>query len=82
MAFANTVFHKKAILLIFEAEVTESMLEIILYTESNMGPPWLGSKKVFQNRSSRFSFKNSLRRGTLTQKLTAGKRYVEQGFHE
>ena len=33
---ANTVFRKRAMLLILEAEVTESVLDILLYTESTI----------------------------------------------
>ena len=49
LAFANTVFHKRAMLLIFYAEYTESMLEILSHSECITGPPRLGLEKNFQN---------------------------------
>ena len=40
-------------LLIFYAEYTESLLDILSYTESTMSPQsWLGSEKIFQNEDS------------------------------
>jgi len=36
LVFANIVLRKRAILLIFEAEFTENMLEILSYPESNI----------------------------------------------
>ena len=38
--FANTVFHKSAKLQIFYAEYTASILDILSYPESTMGPSW------------------------------------------
>ena len=35
--FANTVFHKRIMLLIFYVEYTESVLDILSYLESTMG---------------------------------------------
>ena len=39
LVFANKVFRKRAILQIFSTEYTESVLDILLHPESNMGPP-------------------------------------------
>ena len=49
----NMVFtNNRAILLIFQVEFTKSMLDILSYPESTMGPPWLGQVKNFQNVGS------------------------------
>ena len=37
LVFGNTVFYKSTILLIFEAEVTESVLDILLYPGPTIG---------------------------------------------
>ena len=42
LVFVNTAFHKRAMLQIFYAEYAESMLDILSYQESTIGPPWLG----------------------------------------
>ena len=55
------VFYNILFLLLFSAECTESVLDIILYTESAKDQPFLGPANNFQNRSS----------------LTAAKRYVD-----
>ena len=47
LVFVNKVFHMKAMLLIFYAEYTKSVLDILLHPESTMGPPWLGPEKNF-----------------------------------
>ena len=47
LGFTYTVFHKRAILLTFYAEYTESVLDILSYLESTMGPPWLVPLKEF-----------------------------------
>ena len=47
--FAITVLHKRAVLLIFCTECTESLLDILPYPESTIGPPWLGLEKIFKN---------------------------------
>ena len=39
ICFANTVFHKRAMLQLFCAESTENTLDILSYLESTMGPP-------------------------------------------
>ena len=57
LAFTTTVFHKRALLQRFYAEYTESVLDILSYPESNMGPPWLGQEKKFQNGGSQQSGK-------------------------
>ena len=46
----NTIFHKRAILLILKAEFTESVLTLSC-TKSTMGPPWLDPEKNFQSIS-------------------------------
>ena len=38
LVFASAVFHKSAILPIFEAEVSESVLNILFYPEFTLGP--------------------------------------------
>ena len=38
LVFGSTVFYKSTILLIFEAEVTESVLDILLYPGLTIGP--------------------------------------------
>ena len=48
LAFANTVFHKKERLQIFYAVYTKSALDILLYPESTISPPWLGQEKNFK----------------------------------
>ena len=48
-AMLNVVFtNNRAILLLFQAEFTESMLNTLLYPQSTMGPPWLGLEKFFK----------------------------------
>ena len=49
LVFANTVFHKRAMLHIFYTEYTQSVSGILLHQESTMGPSWLGQEKNFQN---------------------------------
>ena len=41
LVFANTIFHKRG-----------SVLDILLYPESSMGPSWLGQEKNFFNLAS------------------------------
>ena len=43
--FANIMFHKRAMLQVFCTEYKESVLGILSYLESTMGPPWLGRRK-------------------------------------
>ena len=50
--FSNTVFHKKAMLLIIYTEYAESVLYILSYPESTIGAPWSGPEKSFQNGDS------------------------------
>ena len=50
--FANTILHKRAILLVFYAGFTESVIETLPYLESTMGAPRLGPEKHFQNQGS------------------------------
>ena len=47
LASGNAIFHKRAILLLFLVEFIESVLDVICYPESTMGPPWLGPEKNF-----------------------------------
>ena len=47
LAFTNTVFDRRAMLLRFYAEHTGSVLDILSYPERTMRPPWLGPEKVF-----------------------------------
>ena len=47
LVFASAVFHKSAILLIFETEFTESVLSILLYPESTLGPTMVGPDEKF-----------------------------------
>ena len=56
--------HNRTTLLIFLVEFTESMLDILLYPKSTMGPPRLGPEKIFQNKGSQ----------------KAQKRYFQMGF--
>ena len=42
LVFANTVFYKSTILLIFEAEFTEGVLDKLSYPESIMRPTLVG----------------------------------------
>ena len=60
MVFTNT----KAVLLIFSVAFTERMLDILLYPECTMGPPWLGPEKIFLNKGSQ----------------KGKKRYIQIGF--
>ena len=48
LVFVNTVFHKSVILLIFEAEFTESVLDILSYPVSTIGPALIGPEKLFK----------------------------------
>ena len=47
LVFVNTVLHKSAILLIFEAELTGSFLDNLSYTESTIGPHLVEPKETF-----------------------------------
>jgi len=47
MDFENTVFHKRTMLLIFEAELTESVLDFLSYRESTIGPTIFGAEEKF-----------------------------------
>ena len=50
LSFANTLFHKRTILLAFEAEFKENSLEILLYLEpTNVGPGENMSKQRFSD---------------------------------
>ena len=42
----------RTMLQIFYAEYTESVLDILSYPESTVGPPWLGQEKHLQNAGS------------------------------
>ena len=48
--FANTAFHKRAILLTFYTEYAESVLDFLSYPEPTIGPPWLGPEKNILRR--------------------------------
>ena len=48
VGFVNTVSHNKATLLIFQAEVTESVVDILLYPESTMGLHDWAQRKLFK----------------------------------
>ena len=45
--FANTAFHKRDKLLIFEAEFTETVLHILSYPDSTVGPTMVGPEEKF-----------------------------------
>ena len=47
LVFASALSHKSAILLISEAEFTESVLNILLYPESTLGPTMVGPEENF-----------------------------------
>ena len=47
LVFANAVFYKSAILLIFEVESTESVLDIFSYPETTQGPAVVGVEEKF-----------------------------------
>ena len=60
----NIVFtNNRAILPTPYAEFTESMLDIILYPESTMGPTWLGLNKVFKIKALRKAKKRHFQSG-------------------
>ena len=48
LAFAKTVFHKIAILLIFYTEYTKNVLEILSYPESYKGPHGWARRKILK----------------------------------
>ena len=48
LVFANAVFHKSLILLIFEAGLTENAFEILSYPESIIGPTLVGQEEIFE----------------------------------
>ena len=53
LIFANEVFHKRAVLLIFEIEYKARVLEIVSYPDTSMGQIWLvDPEKNFQNQGS------------------------------
>ena len=45
LVFASAVFHKSPILLIFEAQFTKSVLNILLYPESTLVPTVVGPEE-------------------------------------
>ena len=45
LVFANAVFYRSTILLIFEAEFTESVLDKLSYPESNIKPTLVGPEE-------------------------------------
>ena len=47
LVFANTVFYKSTILLIFEVELTESVLDKLSYPGLLEVLPWLARRKSF-----------------------------------
>ena len=47
LVFASVVFHKSAMLPIFEVEVTESVLNILFYPESTQGPTMVEPEQKF-----------------------------------
>ena len=47
LVFVNTVLYKSDILLIFEVDFTESVLDIILYTETTQGPAIVEAEEKF-----------------------------------
>ena len=56
LAFGNTVFQKRGMLQICYAEYTESILYILSYPESTLGPPWLSQKISSENYASQHNF--------------------------
>ena len=77
----NMVFtNNRTILLIFQTEFRESVLDSILHTEYSTGPPWLGPEKNFQivvfkwleNAILRLAFANTIfDKGAMLQLLYA-----------
>ena len=47
LGFANAVSHKRAVLLSFELEFTESLLDIFLYSKCTIGPTMVGLEEKF-----------------------------------
>ena len=47
MAFAYTASHKRAVLLSFELEFTESLLDILSYPVPTVGPTLIGPGEKF-----------------------------------
>ena len=47
LVFASAASHKSAMFLISEAEFTESVLNILLYPESTLGPTIVGPEEKF-----------------------------------
>ena len=66
--FVNEVFLKRAMLLIFYTEYTESVIDILLPPESTMGPPLLGQEKNFQSEGSQKAGKRYFKTGSCKYK--------------
>ena len=47
--FGKTLFHMRAMLLIFYAEYTESVVNLLLYPQPTMGSSCLGPERNFQD---------------------------------
>ena len=50
--FVDRVYLKRAILLIFYVELTESVLDILSYAESTVGPIMVGPREKFHDKCS------------------------------
>ena len=62
LVFANTVPHKRAVVLNFELGCTESLLDFLSYQKYSIGPTVVGSKNNFQNKGSQMAGKRYLKR--------------------
>ena len=70
LAFAYTVSHKRAVLLSFELEITESLLDILSYSKCTIGPTMVGLKENFQNTGSQMAGKHYLVRFIFTNTVS------------
>ena len=57
LVFANTVSHKRSVLLSFELEFRESLLDILSYPKCTIEPNIVGLEENFQNKSSQMAGK-------------------------
>ena len=57
LVFANTVSHKRAALLSFEVEFTETLLDVLSYPKCTIEPTMVGLEEKFSNKGSQMAGK-------------------------
>ena len=70
LVFANTVSHKRAVLVSFLSDFTQSLLDILSYPKCTIEPTVVGLEENFRNKSSQVAGKRNLKRSIFASTVS------------